>query len=125
MNYFIQQLRETALELKPFAEGRASGSMSWNGKAYVKSQPKAADPYALAWWFTLNAIADLLQAQSDSPNELQVTYLEKLLFGGMGSFNDLYVDEETLGEGAKGINERLSQKRRLLFNSLKALRVIP
>jgi hypothetical protein len=68
--------------------------MSWDGKAYVTSRPKTPDPYCLAWWLTLNTIADLLEAQTEPPNVRQIEYLEHLLFGGMGSFNDLYLDED-------------------------------
>ena len=54
---FINQLRVTAAELKPLAESATSVGLTWSGTEYTKSsESKKTDPYALAWWSTLNTI---------------------------------------------------------------------
>jgi hypothetical protein len=83
---FLTQLKATAAELKPLTDSATSGGLAWNGTEYVKnSDSKHPDPYALAWWFTLDAIAELLECQESPLTVKQVAYLKKMLFGGMGS----------------------------------------
>src|SRR2546423_874145 len=124
LNAFIQQLKEIVFELRPLTEQRMSDSLAWNGEAYTAASPKSADPHALAWWSTLNTVAALLNAQECPLSDGQMSYLEKLLFGGMGSLNDLYLNENRI-EAANGVNHRLDEKRRLLFQRFQALRVPP
>lgn len=106
---FIEQLRATAAELKPLTESISPGQRIWNGREYVKSDElKKLDPYALAWWFTLIAIAELVEGQESPLTSKQINYLDGLLFGGMGSFNDMNFD-------SKNINQR----KEALFASFK------
>ncbi len=120
-NEFIKQIRVTAMELKPLTESTARGAMTWNGSEYVKSvgEPKTPDPYALAWWFTLTAIAELIEAQETPLTVKQIAYLDNLLFGGMGSFNDLNFDPNSMGEIAGSINNRLNIQRSALYASFR------
>ena len=117
---FIKHLRSAAAELKPYADSAGSGSRVWNGTAYVEGDIKTPDPYALSWHMMLGAIADIIEAQDDPLNSKQLAYLERLLFGGMGSFNDLFLDQKGLGSAANTANERLNNKRHILYTSFHA-----
>jgi hypothetical protein len=120
---FVRQLRATATELMPLTESATSGSLSWNGVGYTKSGKAAKpDPYALSWQTTLTVIADLLEAQESPMTQKQLGYLERLLFGGMGSLNDLFFDPNSLGNIAAAVNDRLDKQRRALFDSFKHIK---
>lgn len=117
---FIAQLRTTAKELAPLTESAAAGALIWNGTEYAKSnKSKSPDPYALSWQTTLVAIAELLEAQELPLTAKQINYLQILLFGGMGSLNDLFFDPRSMGDIAKTVNDRLDKQRRALFDSFK------
>jgi len=122
MSNFIAALRSIADELKPFIESSSTGSLSWNGTAYVKGKDKSADPGALAWWSSLNTIADLLEAQESTLSAKQYDYLNRVLFGGMGSLNDFWLNKDTLGEEAQDANNRIREKTTKLFGLFKLLR---
>jgi len=115
---FIKQLRSTAEELKPLTQSALPGAATWDGTSYVKGEAKAPDPYALAWWSILGTIADLIEAQESPLSPKQIAYLTRVLFGGMGSLNDLSFDPKSL-KNASMVNERLDQKRHVLFASFK------
>ena len=119
---FIKQLRATAEELRPLTLASTSGSMTWNGTEYIKCEEKRPDSYALAWWSTLVAIAELIEAQGTPLSINQIDYLDRLLFGGMGSLNDLYFDPKSIGASANLINKRLDEKREALFTIFKKMR---
>jgi hypothetical protein len=114
---FVATLRATASELQPLTKAITPGGAIWNGATYVKhTGPEIKpDPTALAWWSVLTAIAELLEAQDTPLSTKQLSYLDRLLFGGMGSLNDLWFDPETAGNRAHVINEALNEKRRALF----------
>ena len=116
---FVKQLRATAEELKPLTHASPSGAATWNGEKYIKCEEKKPDPFALAWWSTLVAVAELIEAQEDSLSDKQVVFLDRLLFGGTGSLNDLYFDSKTLGSTADSINKGLEVRRHALFESFK------
>jgi hypothetical protein len=117
---FIRQLRATAKELAPLTESTAAGTLTWNGTEYAKSdEVKTPDPYALSWQAMLVAIAELLEAQESPLAEKQIKYLERLLFGGMGSLNDLSFDPKSRGDIARTVNDRLEKQRQALYASLK------
>ncbi len=67
----------------------------------------------------LGTIADLIEAQESPLTEKQNKYLERLLFGGMGSLNDLNFDPQMRGDAAKTVNDRLDKQRRALFASFR------
>lgn len=116
---FVEQLRATAEQLKPLTQSASSNAPTWNGKEYVKAGVKTPDPYALAWWSSLNAIAELLDAQETPLNDKQIAYLDGLLFGGMGSLNDLSFDPKIAGADAAVVNAQLDRHRHALFASFK------
>ena len=116
---FIKQLRATAEEIKPLTESAAPGALTWNGTEYAKVEAKKLDPHALAWWSMLGAIAELIEAQESPLSPKQAAYLDRTLFGSMGSLNDLYFDPKFSGSIANIINERLDERRRALFTSFK------
>jgi len=116
---FVRQLRATAAAMKPLTESTSSEAMTWDGQQYAKGVEKHLDPYALSWWSTLNAIAALLEAQNSRVTELQLSYLEKTLFSGMGSLNDLYFDPKALGALADSVNTSLDQGRRELYATFR------
>jgi len=119
---FIEGLRAIVEELKPLTAAASSNAAVWNGTAYVRAETKdtkGPDPYALAWFSTLMAIADLVEAQESPLSTSQIAYLRRVLFGGMGSFNDLNFDPKSVGAIAKTINERLDERRRTLFASFQ------
>jgi hypothetical protein len=111
----FNQLRSTAEELRPLTQSTSIGAAIWDGTKYVRGDVKAPDAFALAWWSILNTIADLLEAQDSPLSDNQINYLTRVLFGGMGSFNDLFFDPKFMGDAANAINERLAEKRHLLF----------
>jgi hypothetical protein len=100
-------------------QSAAAGAATWDGTQYVKGEEKQPNPHALAWWSTLVAIAELIDAQEAPLNAKQTAYLRTLLFGGMGSLNDLYFDRRSLGSNADVINARLTKRREELFASFK------
>ena len=118
---FIKQIRATAEELKPLTQASSFSGKVWNGKEYVEAiDEKKSDPYALAWWLTLVTMASLIEAQEESLSPKQINYLDRLLFGGMGSLNDLYFDNMIIGANADAVNKRLDEKRHDLFASFKS-----
>jgi len=112
---FTKQLRATAEALGPLTKSVIPGSRVWNGTSYVKNEAKARepDPYALAWWMALRTIADLIEAQDSPLSTKQIAYLSNVLFGGMGSLNDLSF------KNADAINILLAQRRSELFAIFK------
>ena len=116
---FILNLRATASEIKPLTEARSAEARVWNGTEYAKGEARTADPYALAWWSILRTMADMLEAQESLINQKQIVYMEGVLFGGMGSLNDLYFEPKSLGVLAATVNERLRKSRVDLYTSFK------
>lgn len=117
---FVKHLRATADALTPVAELVTAGALSWNGEKYAsQQQQKAPEPYALAWQSTLNTVAEMIDRQDAPLSEKQLAYLDRLLFGGMGSLNDLQFDEKANGDIAKMVNDSLDKQRRALYASFK------
>ena len=119
---FVQLLRATAAALTPLTESGTSGAAIWDGQHDVEQGAKRSlEPYALAWWSTLIAIAELLEAQESPISGRQLDYLRRTLFGGMGSLNDLYFDSKAFGGPADFVNSSLEPRRRELYESFKTL----
>jgi hypothetical protein len=113
---FVNELRALAKDLEPLTQAATCGDMAWDGKEYRRVTSDAhLDPYALAWWSTLNTLADMIDYQDTELSRRQISYLQRVLFGGMGSLNDLFFDERRLGQIAKEINKKLRVSRELLF----------
>jgi hypothetical protein len=105
---FVQQLRSIAEDLKPLTLSVSSGAATWDGTKYVKTDTRAADPVALVWQSLLTNIAELVEAQGSPLTPRQRDYLKSLLFGAMGSLNDISFSQAA-------INRSLDEKRSLLF----------
>jgi hypothetical protein len=117
---FVKHLRATAEALTPLAESVTAGALRWNGEKYAsQQQQKVPQSYALAWQSTLNAVAEMIDRQDAPLSEKQLAYLDRLLFGGMGSLNDLQFDEKVGGDIAKIVNDSLDKQRRALHASFK------
>jgi len=112
---FRRVLRDTATELKPLTQSALPNSAAWDGMNYVTGVERAPDPYALAWWSILCTIADLLEAQESPLSPKQIEYLRRVLFGGMGSLNELSF------RGVANINQRLEVSRHRLWLSFEAV----
>ena len=105
---------------EPLTKAMTPGASIWNGTTYTTAGgERKPDPYALAWWSTLSAIADLIDAQEAALSEKQIAYLDRLLFGGMGSLSDLSFDPESVGNVARTINDRLDKQTRALHACLR------
>ena len=115
---FIKQLRDTAEVLQPLTRVMSPGSATWDGTSYVKGKAERPHASALAWWSILSTIADLIEAQDSPISSKQISYLSRILFGGMGSLNDLSVDSKEVAN-ANEINERLNEVRRHLFEAFR------
>ena len=106
---FLKQLRETADVLKPLTLHASSGSAIWDGRQYIKNgELRVPDPFALSWWSRLHTIADLIEAQESPLGPNQIAYLDRVLFGGMGSLQDLSFESSSL-------NKDLDNRRHALF----------
>ena len=105
---FVQQLRSIAEELTPLTLSATPGAATWDGTKYAKVDAKSADPVALVWRSVLTTIAELVEAQESPVTLRQREYLQHLLFGGMGSLNDVSF-------GKPRVDLALDEKRRLLF----------
>jgi hypothetical protein len=113
---FVDCLRAVASDLEPLTQASKSGDLVWDGNEYRRTaSEKQPDAYALAWWSTLNTLADMIEYQEGELNLRQLSYLQRELFGGMGSLNDLWFDSRSLGQVAKEVNEKLRLSREALF----------
>lgn len=109
-NKLVTHLRTTADELQPLTQGSVPGAAIWDGEKYVRGETKNPDPYALAWWSTLRAIAAMVEAQECALSSDQIAYLKSTFFGGMGSLSDLapsMTQEQT---------ERFNRRRNSLYS---------
>lgn len=118
---FIDLLRQLIGVLAPFSEPANAGSMIWDGKAYAPASQRKFDPLAAKWRATLTAIAEMLDKQGAPPSPEQKKYLDRLLFGGMGSLNDFALDERNIDAEARQANQELSRLRKELFAQFRRM----
>jgi hypothetical protein len=117
----IKHLRAIARLLEPLTHAAGPGDMAWDGKEYRKVTNEAhPDPYALAWWSKLNTLADMIDYQDSELSSKQLSYLQRALFGGMGSLTDLWFDERRFGQTAREINSKLGYSREALFSAFNS-----
>jgi hypothetical protein len=116
---FVQALEATARVLAPFVDPPSSGGRRWDGAAYVSAPESPFDPGAAKWWSALTALAGIIAARDGPLSAKQKEFLERTLFGGMGSLNDLAIDEGRVGADASRANEELDRARGELFAELR------
>ena len=115
---FVNLLDQISRELVRYSVARLPGDEIWDGERFVKvRQLGEADLAALLWYQKITTISTLIGGQESSVSEKQSEYLNRLLFGGMMSLNDLSFDEEKLGTYAAGLNDRLGELRTQLFTA--------
>jgi hypothetical protein len=121
---FARLLDDYTEVLEPFIESSRRGGLHWNGSEYAPTtEDRVADPYALSWWSTLRTISALVSSQPCLTGE-QIEYLQRELFGGMGSLNDFSLDTKRWGEKAKVANEQLGKIRHDLYSCFQTLRPV-
>jgi hypothetical protein len=111
---FVRATRYAATALAPFANEPGSHALRWNGTGYVPGDGVTFVPSAAKWWATLSTLANLLEHQTAPLSDGQTAYLEKLLFGGMGSLRDFALIEHEAGPGARQANQQLDDARRAM-----------
>lgn len=119
MKTFIDLLRQVAVVLARFSESTVDASLKWNGNAYVPATRTPFDPYAAKWWARIVTISDLIENQDAPISSRQKIYLNQILFGGMGSFNDFMLDEQRLGSQAHSANQELNRLRKAMFTEFQ------
>jgi len=118
---FTELLREAVIVLARFSDVSSPGVRKWDGHAYVPSGSSQADPPAAKWWGLLTALSGMLDAQTAPLSEEQREYLDHLLFGGMGSFNDFVLDQNRLGPDAAAANQELNRLRKEMFAEFRKM----
>jgi hypothetical protein len=118
---FYQTLRNVIETLAPFVRSRSDGSLEWDGRRYRSIDSDGGQAGAAAWWYRLTTMVGLLEAQSSPLSTQQLEYLERELFGGMGSLIDFSLDEAKGGPEAVVANERLKRQTDELYEAFKAL----
>ena len=118
MKKIIALLNQAAEVLQPFTRSVQPGSLVYDGTRYAPAPPQTPDPYALAWWSSIQTVVALLDG-SESLTARQLDYLHSSFCGGMGSFSDFTLDTSHPGSDAEAANARLSSIRSSLFHALK------
>jgi hypothetical protein len=118
---FVKLLLTAAAVLAKFSDTSSPGALRWDGKAYSRSTGTVGDVQAARWWGVLTGLAGLLAGQAVPLSEEQKTYLDRLLFGGMGSLNDLVLEEARLGPTAAQANNELDRLRKELFDAFQLM----
>lgn len=118
---FTKVLQAIAGILAQFSETSAPGALEWDGQAYAPATTGPGDMVAAKWWGVLTALAGMLDAQTTPITAEQRKYLDRLLFGGMGSLNDLALDEQRLGAQAVAANRDLNRLRKELFDAFQLI----
>ena len=90
---FVQQLDDLVNLFIPLTVGGPVGTIMWNGREYAKSEvDHIADATASKWLGVIYTIAGLVGGQDTPLSPLQLRFLKRELFGGMGSLNDFFID---------------------------------
>lgn len=111
-NEFVKQLRVVAEVLKPLAAVPHKTAENVN---CATVPGRIADPDARIWQVLLLVLAGFIDDQDSSLSDKQLASLKRLLFGGMGSLNDLSFDPKVDGEIAKVVNDNLGKQRQELY----------
>jgi hypothetical protein len=116
----VELLEAVADVLAEFSEVGSAGARVWDGSAYVPMKTSPFDPYAAKWFGVFSSLIGVLTGE-DALSDKQTEYLDRLLFGGMGSFNDFVLDEERLGSAAVRANQQLDDLRKKLFEEFRRM----
>ncbi len=111
---FIEALTAFASVLEPFAT--EPGGLEWDGQEYRKPAVDRYDNGASKWHAVCRALVNLLQTQEGELSSGQYAYLDRTLFGGMGSFSDVSLDSRKLGHEGAQANVELNSVRTLHFH---------
>jgi hypothetical protein len=103
---FLNLLRATSTTLSRFGQGPP-------GIAGV------VDPQVAKWWGVFTALAGVLEGQPALTPD-QITFIRQLLFGGMGSFEELVLDESRGRSDAAAANQELDALRAALARALES-----
>jgi hypothetical protein len=113
---------EAARVIEPFASLSDSSAKVWDGKQYVAGLKQHFDPAAAKWCGVLSTLGEMLRLQPTAPSQGQRAYVERLLFGGMGSLVDFRLDESAASTEALRANERLGELTHAMFEALQKMR---
>ena len=119
---FVSHLKDTAKFLLPHIDDWKLGQKIWNGEKYdeYRGEEFKADPYARLWYSTLTVLAEMIERQETKLTRRQSDFIERLLFGGMGSFND-YSLGTAFQQGVAEANQILDALRKTLYTTFKQL----
>jgi hypothetical protein len=91
--------------------------------SFLKETKENTQASSIKRWTTLfRTILPTLENQDAPPSKEQLNYLNRELFGGMGSLNDFYFKKENFGNQAKPLNDQLEAECGLLYKKLSKLR---
>lgn len=108
---FIEQLRVVAKVIEPYIKNDRE----------INPKSKFV-PYASTWSSSIMTISYLLEYQESSLTEKQLKYLDRQLFGGLGSLQDLTFSKKELGIEADDINVRLRKAIEELYKRFERIK---
>lgn len=120
-DHFVELIQAAAEVLEIFTESIPPGGREWDGTAYRPSTGSVGDAHAAKWWGVLTTLAEMMRAQTAPLSTEQKDYLQALLFGGMGSFNDFALEEDRLGPKAAPANQELEKLRQRMFEEFRRM----
>jgi hypothetical protein len=122
MTEFTVSLRRAALILAPFSTLPSDGgALHRDGAGHAPPVNHVYAPLAARWWATLTAFSELVCGQDAPLSPRQIAYLRRHLSGGMGSLNELCLNESWFGAAAKAANAELRKVRRTMIESFLSL----
>ena len=124
INQITELLNQAGELLQPFTRSVLPGSLVYDGTRYAPAAPQTPDPYALAWWSSIQTAVALLDGL-ESLTTRQLDYLRTSFCGGMGSFTDFSLEASRWGDDAVSTNARLSAIRSSLFHTLEDITPTP
>ncbi len=116
----VEVLEQFEQILLPFSETIEQGARRWDGKAWSEArESQIGDPYAAAWAATFRTAAQLFRLQQRA-TDLQLAWLKKTVFGGMGSFSDYQLSSTRWGSAAQAANAHIERLRTELWSSVSS-----
>jgi hypothetical protein len=123
LTVFVSQLKDTAKFLLPHIDDRKKGQKIWNGQRYdeYRGEEFKADSSARLWYHTLTVLAEMIERQESNVTTRQSEFIDRLLFGGMSSFNDYYLST-AFQQDVTDANQMLDAMRKSLYAIFKELK---